>query len=79
MYFRTVIKRFLLIFLAFIPVFQKAGNDELNRDDSQDAVYSSLHLGALGLSYEANKLALKGFEKLSAEGKLMNDSTDRIA
>lgn len=69
-----MIKRFLLILLAFIPVFQKAGNDEVTRDDSQDAVYSNLHLGVLGLSYEAYILALKGFEKLYAEGKLLNDS-----
>ncbi|MFN8291955.1 MAG: murein L,D-transpeptidase catalytic domain family protein [Chitinophagaceae bacterium] len=38
------------------------------------SVYDSLHLGFRGLSREAFEYARKGFEKLLAEGRLLNDS-----
>lgn len=38
------------------------------------SVYDSLHLSLKGMSQEAFEFAKKGFEKLIAEGKLLNDS-----
>ena len=37
-------------------------------------IYSVLNLSGFGLSNEAYQLALKGFEKLKTEGKLLNSS-----
>jgi len=69
-----MIKRFLLILLVGFFSFEKAGNETVIPAESSNNIYSALHLERLGLSPEALRLAIKGFEKLLAKGKLQNDS-----
>lgn len=64
---------FILI-LLLLPVFDKAGFEELPVVDENEEVYSVLHLADFGLSTEAFRFALRGFEKLKKEGKLLNES-----
>jgi hypothetical protein len=64
---------FILI-LILLPVFDKAGFEELPAVDENEEVYSVLHLADFGLSTEAFRFALRGFEKLKKEGKLLNES-----
>ena len=64
---------FILIFL-FLPVFDKAGFEELPAVDENEEVYSVLHLADFGLSTEAFRFALRGFERLKKEGRLLNES-----
>lgn len=67
-------KQFLIILILLLPFFNKAGvNNELPHETVSD-IYSTLHLSQLGLSGEAYRLAMHGFEKLKTEGKLQNDS-----
>lgn len=66
-------KRTLFILLILIPLFHKVEAESF-QPDGKDEVYSALKLGDLGLSYDAYKLALKGFEKLKGQGKLLNNS-----
>jgi hypothetical protein len=58
----------------FLPVFDKAGFEELPAVDENEEVYSSLHLADFGLSTDAFRFALRGFERLKMEGKLLNES-----
>ncbi len=58
----------------FLPVFDKAGFEELPAVDENEEVYSVLHLADFGLSTEAFRFALRGFEKLKKEGRLLNES-----
>lgn len=58
----------------FLPVLDKAGFEELPAVDENEKVYSALHLADFGLSTEAFRFALRGFEKLKNEGKLLNES-----
>jgi hypothetical protein len=60
--------------LILLPVFDKAGFEELPAVDENEEVYSVLHLADFGLSTEAFRFALRGFEKLKKEGKLLNES-----
>jgi len=64
---------FILI-LLFLPVVDKAGYEELPAIDENEKMYSALHLAGLGLSTEAFNFALRGFERLKKEGKLLNES-----
>jgi hypothetical protein len=67
-------RQFLIILILLFPFFNKAGvNNELPHETDSD-IYSTLHLSQLGLSAEAYRLAIHGFEKLKTEGKLQNDS-----
>lgn len=69
-------KRFLpfILILILLPVFDKAGYEELPAVDENEEVYSVLHLDDFGLSTEAFRFALRGFERLKKEGKLLNES-----
>lgn len=60
--------------MILLPVFDKAGFEELPAVDENEEVYSVLHLADFGLSTEAFRFALRGFEKLKKEGKLLNES-----
>ena len=64
---------FILI-LLLLPVLDKAGFEELPAVDENEEVYSILHLADFGLSTEAFRFALRGFERLKNEGKLLNES-----
>jgi hypothetical protein len=69
-------KRIILIFslLLIYPLFNRANYEEpLGLEDEND-VYSFLNLSQYGLSNEAYKLAIKGFNKLKESGKLLNTS-----
>jgi len=55
-------------------VLDKAGFEELPAVDENEKVYSALHLADFGLSTEAFRFALRGFERLKNEGKLLNES-----
>lgn len=68
-------KILLLIFLfVFYPFFNKAVSEEpVGLKDKID-VYSLLNLSQLGLSQEAYQFAVKGFNKLKEQGKLLNSS-----
>jgi hypothetical protein len=70
------VKRILpfILILILLPVFDKAGFEELPAVDENEEVYSVLHLADFGLSTEAFRFALRGFEKLKKEGKLLNES-----
>ena len=60
--------------MILFPVFDKAGFEELPAVDENEEVFSALHLADFGLSTEAFRFALRGFEKLKKEGKLLNES-----
>ena len=63
-----------IIVLIFLPILDKAGFEELPAIDENEKIYSALHLSGLGLSTEAFNFALRGFERLKKEGKLINES-----
>jgi len=58
----------------FLTVTEKAGSEIIPAIDEKQEVYSLLHLADMGLSSEAFKFAVKGFERLKKEGKLLNES-----
>jgi hypothetical protein len=67
----------LLVFifvLLLLPVIDKAGPEKLPEVDRNEEVYSALHLGDFGLSNDAFRFALRGFERLKNDGKLLNES-----
>lgn len=68
-------KILLLIFLfAFYPFPNTAVSEEpVGLEDKID-IYSFLNLSQLGLSQEAYQFAVKGFNKLKEQGKLLNSS-----
>ncbi len=69
--------RKLLVFiflLMFLPVFDKAEPEILPEVDENEEVYSALHLGDMGLSNDAFRFALRGFERMKKEGKLLNQT-----
>ena len=69
-----MIKKFLLIlFVAFLAQ-KKVGNETTNPINSNDDIYTVMHLETSGLTPEAWRLAIRGFERLLATGKLNNDS-----
>jgi len=57
-----------------LPGLDKAGYEELPAIDENEKMYSALHLAGMGLSTEAFNFALRGFERLKKEGKLLNES-----
>ena len=57
-----------------LPVIDKADGEKLPAVDENEEVYSELHLDDFGLSNDAFRFALRGFEKLKKEGKLLNQS-----
>ncbi len=67
-------RRLIFILLMLLPSFYQAGAEKLPDETRKDEVYASLHLGDLGLSYEAYKLAVRGLEKLKTEGQLLNNN-----
>ncbi len=67
-------KRLFLILLVLLPLLNKAGSGILSDLEEKMEIYSVMNLSGFGLSDEAYRLALKGFEKLKAEGKLLNSS-----
>lgn len=60
--------------MLLLPVIDKANGEELPAVDENEEVYSQLHLDDFGLSNDAFRFALRGFEKLKKEGKLLNQS-----
>ena len=60
--------------MLLLPVIDKADGEKLPAVDENEAVYSELHLGDFGLSNDAFRFALRGFEKFKKEGKLLNQS-----
>jgi len=64
----------IIFILMFLPVLDKAGFEELPAVDENEEVYSVLHLADFGLSTDAFRFALRGFERLRKEGKLLNES-----
>ena len=64
----------IIFILMFLPVLDKAGFEELPTVDENEKVYSALHLADFGLSTEAFRFAIRGFERLKKEGKLLNES-----
>lgn len=64
----------LLFVLMLLPVIDKAGPEKLPEVDENEEVYSVLHLGEMGLSNDAFRFALRGFERMKKEGKLLNQS-----
>jgi hypothetical protein len=77
-YFCPVKKLLVFIFLMMLlPVIDKAGQFNLPEPEKKgepDEVYTTLHLADLGLSTDAFRTALRGFEKLKKDGKLLNES-----
>jgi hypothetical protein len=67
-------KRLLLILLILLPILNKADSGLLSDHEQKLEIYSVLNLSGYGLSMEAYRLALKGFEKLKTQGKLLNSS-----
>ncbi len=64
---------FIILFI-FYPFLNKAVSEEpVGLKDKID-VYSILNLSQLGLSQEAYQFAVKGFNKLKEQGKLLNSS-----
>lgn len=57
-----------------LPVTDKADGEKLPAVDENEEVYSQLHLDDFGLSNDAFRFAIRGFEKLKKEGKLLNQS-----
>jgi hypothetical protein len=67
----------IILVLTLLPVIDKAGNFNIAEPEKKvepDDVYTMLHLADLGLSTEAFRTALRGFEKLRKDGKLLNES-----
>lgn len=64
----------IIFILIFLPVLDKAGFEELPAVDENEEVYSVLHLADFGLSTDAFRFALRGFERLRKDGKLLNES-----
>jgi hypothetical protein len=71
-----VVKKILtfIFILIFLLVTDKAGLEIITPANEEQEVYSLLRLADLGLSQEAYKFALRGFERLKKEGKLLNES-----
>lgn len=57
-----------------IPAVETVSDDEVNTTSFRRSVYDSLQLQFSGLSKEAYEYARKGFEKLVAQGKVVNNS-----
>ncbi|MGE0021702.1 MAG: murein L,D-transpeptidase catalytic domain family protein [Draconibacterium sp.] len=67
----------LLVFvfiLLLLPVIDKAAPEKLPEVDENENVYSTLHLGEMGLSNDAFRYALRGFERMKREGKILNQT-----
>lgn len=63
--------------ILLTPVLNNASSEiiyDINEDaeETTDIIYSALNLSELGLSHEVFQLALKGHNKLEAEGRLNN-------
>ena len=69
-----MLKRLLIILLMLLPILDKANLDSFPENKIETDSYSIMHLSDMGMSYSAYQLALKGFNKLKAEGKLLNQS-----
>lgn len=67
-------KRLFLILLLLVPVLNRAGSGIISDMEEKMEIYSALNLSGYGLSGEAYELAVKGFEKLKNQGKLLNSS-----
>lgn len=67
-------KRLFFILLVLLPMLNQAGSGLLSDHEQKMEIYSVLNLSGFGLSSEAYRLALKGFEKLKTQGKLLNSS-----
>jgi hypothetical protein len=66
-------KHLLYLFLLFVPVLNKAEPDKLvSPAEWKSDVYAVLNLSAKGLSNVVFQLAMKGYRKLEAIGKLQN-------
>lgn len=69
-----MLKKLFLILLVFLPILDKAETGLLFSSEEETNIYSALNLSLYGLSSEAYQLALKGFDKLKTEGRLLNTS-----
>lgn len=69
-------KKIILVILLVLvyPVLEKAVSEEPYILEDKTDVYSFLNLSNLGLSKEAYQFAVKGFNKLKEQGKLLNSS-----
>lgn len=56
--------------LMVLPLTSKVVGNNLAKENKNSSLYSSLELNAQGLSEEAFNSAMKGFEKLTNEGRL---------
>lgn len=64
---------FLIFLLLLVPVINKADNDKSKVvPEWSGSVYKALDLAAKGLSDEVFQLAVRGYQKLQAVGKLQN-------
>jgi len=71
---------FLYLLFLLIPVINKAEPDKpVVVSDWTGDIYAVLHLAEKGLSNEVFQLALKGYKKLEAVGKLQNSDILTIA
>jgi hypothetical protein len=69
-----MLKKLFLLLLVLLPVLNKAESGLFTGPDEENNIYAALNLSFYGLSSEAYQLALKGFQRLKAEGKLLNSS-----
>lgn len=72
-----MIKFLFYLMILLTPVLNNASSEiiyDINEDaeETTDIIYSALNLSELGLSHEVFQLALKGHNKLEAEGRLNN-------
>lgn len=64
----------ILTILILLPAINKAEPEKRPEAKANEEVYTTLHLAEMGLSSEAFSFALRGFERLKKEGKLLNQS-----
>lgn len=67
----------LLVFifvLMLLPLLNMAEPERNQEPVENEKVYSLLHLGEKGLSNDAFRFALRGFERMKKEGKLLNQT-----
>ncbi|MCK9203989.1 MAG: murein L,D-transpeptidase catalytic domain family protein [Bacteroidales bacterium] len=73
-------KYFLYLLFLLIPVINKAGPDKpVSAVGWTGDIYSTLNLAEKGLSNDVFQLAIKGYRKLAANGKLQNSDILTIA
>jgi hypothetical protein len=68
-----MLKHILILLILLVPVVNNAGSDIAVQAKSQQTdIYTSLNLAGKGLSSDVFRLALKGYQKLQDQGKLLH-------